>query len=417
MPDKNLTNWTSDEAFWNDGWANMNQRLRRKERRPLLLLLLLFGCLFAAGTLVLYASQAAPPTAEVRAVPSAQQDIPPLEQVAPVPSETTPVLSTRESPSVPTAPDPVLPGRVAAVPRGRGTLVGPANLAPAIPAPFAPGHRKQSREQRYATVATPLKSELYYLPVASLLPNLRVALPPVDTALALASIVPASNTSGWSLSLGSNAYTETLLPGASAEIGYRRRLRKYYVPVTLRYDHSRRNLTLSDATTPGSTLAPGTSGSGVPVNLATADLRSAVEANTLNRLTTHCLELRTGLGRQLTDRLSLAGGLGGTYLVAGRGPGIAFSTDPNTNSYGYSVQQDQLFTSVAQANVAAGGGTRLIDTSVHRWGLSGWLGLEYRVVGNWSAGLGLTRQLKEIYREEILNSGHTRFEVKLTKAW
>ncbi len=413
MPDKNPIDWTPDEAFWNEGWTDMDRRLTRKNRRPVFLLLLL-GCLVAAGTLVWYTSTEPPLTADAAGLVRSAPEQTTSTTISPTESrDADPDRPRERAAALPTARD---PADLGGAERARSYMVSrPTSFAPAPADPLSRPPRSRSPEARDNRVTAQLESRLMYLPQGDLLPTVRVASPPVDTVLEAATFVGSPTPSAWSLTLGSNVYGEDPLPGGSVEIGYRMTRGKWFVPVALRYDYSRRKMTFDNGVTRERALAAVNAGGGSTLNLSYADIRSPGPADQLDRLTTHTLELRTGIGRQLTDRISLSGGLGGNYLLAGRGPTIVAYADGT--DYVILVEQRALFSASGQADRAAAGDFRSVDTPVNRWGMNGWLNIDYRVAGKWSAGLGLTQQFTEIYREEILSGGRTRFEVRITKAW
>ena len=419
MPDRNTPNWTPDDAFWNEGWADMDRRLTTKRRRPLLLLLFLLGCVALAGTLVLWPSPSQPLS----------------ERSSPDPTEGRERIATppEDSRTGNTQPDLVIagdrsqspnlqafqPARVAS-PVLRSGLRS-AKVTPIAPAPAATAvtdRSVQAYEMREAISATFLDTELYPLPDRLRNPLLQVAPPPVDTSSETAPFTALRDGHKFALSLGTNVYLNSMLPGWSAQAGYRLGSGKVFVPVALRYDYSRRAVEVNNSSEVISALGLNNYGNTSTNNLA--DFRMAVRSSGMNRVTAHSLELRTGIGIRLTDRLALSGGPAVHYLLGGRGPSVVSYV--NSLSYSFVLEENRLNYGTVQADLANSPGGMApppgvpVDGTVNRWGVATWVGLDYRFGNRWSIGGGITHRFSRFYRENILRTERTGLEVRITKA-
>ncbi len=395
MPDRNTPNWTPDDTFWNEGWADMDRRLTKKRRRPLFLFLLLFGCITLSGTLALYMPEmrdasGTQPTGEQRTESVKEKRI----------AAAPPVREWKPS----TLPEPAKSPRANRLP----------TTAPAPPAPRFEAIEVETYAYLEVQVVQPLETAVHFLPTDQGPPALLPRVPPVDTAAEASSFISASGTSGWVLSIGANAYAGSFLPGGSAAVEYRWGQGTWYFPLSLRYDHSRRKLHFG-STSELEDAIPQNPPGGVANGFSGSTFRSQVESSSLNRVTTHSLELRAGAGRSVSDRFRISGGLGLSYLLNGRGPVIVSYID--STYYGLTVQRDQLASGNAYADRAVGGSGSALNTSVNRFGATGWVGADYRIGKSWAAGVGITRCFTTFYREDVLDIERTRFEIRITKAW
>ena len=384
MPDKN-TPWTPDEAFWNEAWADMNARLEAKRRRRFLLpwvvgILLLAG----GGALVHYLWEA--PAVPVQAV----VDRPP----AAAPGNT----------------------RVASVPAmvgdsGERSATPTRRWSPAeAPPPAAEDAPVAVRADRSPD---PGRGEFRVAPLAS------AAIEPLPLGLQFIfpEVVAAEDTSStfstrsprirYAAGIGVNGYARSLLPGAYADLVASYSAGKWFVPVGLRIDYSRREsrlnqeadiLATADFNQVGNSITGG--------QFALADLS---KAHSRGRSSLYTLQLRAGVGRRVGTRWSVAGGAAATYLLAGHTP-LIYRTATGNTAY-YAVDNEKLDRAVGQADArnAGSGGAELI-TRLNRWGLSSWLQANYRMSPRFDLQLGLTYQASSLYRPDALRVDRLRLE-------
>ncbi|PHK99896.1 hypothetical protein CGL56_02300 [Neolewinella marina] len=189
---------------------------------------------------------------------------------------------------------------------------------------------------------------------------------------------------------------------------------RWFVPVGLRYDYGRREVTTSGMDDPQELFGPSYP---VPTaGLSTAQARE--EFRQPRELQTHTLAVRTGLGRRLSGRLTLEGGLQGGYLMGGSGPTYAVLDSAGVVSV--TVAEERFSRSNyggggTQFDMSAGGGGNrsVLNPVLNRLSLSTWLRADYRLSGNLHLTLGTTRHLTPVYREGSPAMERQRLELGL----
>ncbi len=377
MPDKN-TPWTPDETFWNEGWADMEHRLDRKKRRGLLLPLL-FGIFLLCGAI----------GAGALVLGSADQEPTPIS-FRPATPEPGPSAGSRSQPG---------PARdnVVEVEAQFDAPLAPLQASPAPAPPTTP-----------TTPTLPIPHLTTGIPVLplDLLPS-RMALPELAIHTEKQPLLPVQSFPRYILGAGGSSYPSSYLPGAFAFGGRQFALGRWFVPVTLRYDYSRRQFQ-SASGAPDYGFSPIT---GTPNVTGMQDQPGFEDF----QLTTQTLALRAGLGRRL-GRVNLSAGGEAAYLLGGRGPTYSVVT---TGGRTLVNLQEERFTAAnysnrlgSATNGVTGSAPLLVPTSaLNRYLFSLWMRTDVRLSGNFHLTLGLTRGLTPLYREEALRVEATRLEL------
>ena len=407
MPDKN-TDWTPDEAFWDDAWADMEKRLDRRRRRPLWLWLPLLLLLLAGGGALVQWS-----------FPEAGEG---ATQVAHSPAPHV------ETPSV---------ARAELATEGRG---GEALLSPTASPPAASGPAESATGTGATSPAAPPRPDPApaSAPTAAAAPALRdllTASPPVATlpilplptafTLPIAVVAPtnapvARTKVGFRpvVGVGLTTYPVGYRPGAYASAGILlQRGGRWFVPLTMRVDRGVRELTPRTA----EDLYARTQSNGGAAYLM--DLRrnagAVGEIAETVPVVTHTLALRTGVGRRY-GRFSFALGGDVSYLLGGRGPQFDYSPADRLLSISDARFRDNGFDggpgrsidyATPNLNVGYADGQFSPNTSLNRWQLNAWANADYRLRSQLSITLGLTRHLTPLYQDSQLEVAATRVEL------
>ncbi|THH41851.1 hypothetical protein [Neolewinella litorea] len=423
MPDSNSP-WTPDDAFWNEAWADMETRLDRKRRRRLLLPLLLLLTALAAGTLVLWDG----PLPGV-SVPSERATAEPAAIVRTAPT-TTPIgageeaLATTELPdggglknAETPAPKPLgAPGRspqnetnASGIPEGPGTRAPRPNetnspledASRATPPPTAVEPSGQSRtSQLVAGVPLPTMQVDY---------SKNLDLEPVVAAAPI--ITPADPFHSFNLAAGTSVYPTAYLPGTYLQFTRLIPAGKWFVPVGLRYDYTRRELRSTATDDPRELISvndPTFSGS-----VAYAQGGEAIREP--RRLKMHTLGLRSGVGRRVSNKITLSAGLDLSYILAGSGP--TYSVTDSAGVVLVSVAEERFTRSAYGGGAnqdfapAVGSPAPIVNPYLNRWQLSAWMRADYRLSGNLHLTLGYTPHISPLYREGAPSVSANRIEL------
>ena len=398
MPDKEQ--WSADEAFWNEGWADMENRLDRKKRRGLILPLFLGLLLLAvvgAGALVLGNSP------EVESTGSAT--VAARETTAP----TAPALSDRTTLNeVPESNRETEPAPTLQVADAETASTPNASLSsPAPAAPPVEGSATESTPPIRSSAPKPERTEGRRTGSIALLEIEDLAidfdLPEVSLVADIDPIEPADPNPCYTLLAGSSVYPSSYLPGAYAEVARRYDFGEWFVPVGLRYDYGRFSFDPVEQEP-------------VYQSVPTVGLGSSNSGQVVDQweqpLTAHTLSLRSGAGWS-RGRITLSGGGEVAYLLGGRGP--VFSIVDSAGTVRVVVEQERFNNSYAGnaadfANVG-GQGAPPPSTNLNRLLFNAWVRTDLRVSGNFHLSLGLTRGLTPFYRDDALRVEATRLEL------
>ena len=397
MPDKHQ-DWTPDEAFWNEAWADMERRLDTRRRRAAWLPWLLgLALLLGGGALVhyVYPDPGASPVANAtEPVPA-----PVREEPKRSPGIAASAGDTPENNAAPQAP-PVLLRTRREVSMPAPTPAAPVS-SPRVPA-VSDGQVRSPSAASTATLPFPAPEAL---PLALNFPPFA---PPSRPAAA--AIDPAPRRAHGTLAVGSTIFPGSWLPGAFVDAGTRFSLgEKGFVPLTLRLAYDRRgsrpdaDSDLREAVDLNSPIA-------APTNNVSLDERLS-EART-GRVRTLSLELRAGYGRQITEKLSLSGGASVAYLLWGKGP-LLYLSSGGTSNYLLSSAQFDLADFRNRSQTYSGYGYESA-TTIHRWGGRGWLQADYRFGRRFGARAGLSYAVRPLYESEVLRAEPLRIEVGAT---
>ncbi|CAH1002008.1 hypothetical protein LEM8419_02923 [Neolewinella maritima] len=404
--------WSPDEAFWNEGWQDMDRRLTARRRRALLpwffLGLLLIG-LFIAGTQVQWTGRETDATATA-----------PL--ISPVPSTTSNTPSATDSATAaPPVRQPVLkqeagdlltvrrPARLAAIePDGQlagrnqsATETAPAPARPAqLPREVEPGRDAEDPRDVLPAAGTVASLAIAPIPVAWSLPELAAS-------AALSYRIEAQGHQRFSIAVGASTFIGSWRPGGYGQLDYRLGRGRWRFPVSLRYDYGQRDTRLDqDALPPLEDLTQ------VPVvGLAglSGDPRHEV-------LVSHELTLRGGAERHwgYGGRFTTAAGLGLAYFAGGYGP--VYSAIPGQGALEQLAVNDPVSYFNQSGNPALSEQV-LLNSQVHRLTGSGWLQLGYRIRRGYAVRFGLTHQLTPAYEEAGISVHRTRLDLGLSKGF
>ena len=394
MPDKNQ-DWTPDEAFWNEAWADMEKRLDNKRRGAVWLPWLLgLALLLGGGALVHYltATEANPLVSN-----------PDTQAPFPVAVENSPSgrLTPRDQAVAVSEVDPAevfVPGPI----RGEKPVAQPMRPAPAsTPQPKARSTSEEPATAGYAVGLLPFPA-LEGLPLSLSLPESEIR-----SGVPTPPIVAVRPPVRWSVAAGFTVFPGGWLPGAFVDAGTRFRLgEKGFVPLTLRLAYDRRgsrvdrDSDLRESLDLNSPIA-------APNNGVT--LADELSQTRTGRVRTFSLELRAGYGRQVTEKLSFSGGGSVAYLLWGKGPLLYVSSGSNSN-YLLSSAQFDLPAFRNQSQTYSGYGYESA-TTIHRWGVNGWLQADYRFGRRFGARAGLSYALSPLYESEALRREPLRIEV------
>ncbi len=425
MPDSN-SEWTADESFWNEAWADMQDRLNRKRRRRMILLpwILGIGLLLGGGALVLYLSQ--DPISEP--VASSRTEIPgetnpqaptnpadtaksvrilPTEKAQNTEGQSTEVRTpVRGTSTKPAQAPPAISGSDSRWPGSNQRKSIPSNL-PASPKDLAPAPRSPKNltgVRQTEEIVSDLPQAVFTL----LMDN--PDLPEVKLGEEEKTFSPVDGGGPYALAAGATGYVSSFIPGGYLQFSRRFGRGKWFVPLMLRYDYARRTVSVSDT----ENLAEALNLAAADVDPTTADrLNRRLDENNSNLVKTHSLELRTGIGRQLGKRVNLAMGGGVSYLVGGSGPII--SNLGNGNYYALTVQNNRLdFMSRNSANYSpASGSTQqsVLNNTINRIIVNGWLNANYQISTKFSFTLGLTHHISSFYQSDAILMESTRIEI------
>ena len=420
MPDKK-TDWTSDEAFWNDAWADMDQRLERKRRRRILLPWLFgLGLFLGAGALGVYlfntvddtTARPAPFAAESSS-PHPDSDVPDVALNTKQPEDTRPdEVDRSESPvtateaprrRTPASRPPSMENRKSVSVNGYPPEVAndsaPEKNASPAPRPPAPPNR-------YAA------AQVSRLPMAifSLETVPQLKLPPVTLPEEAPSFTAKPVPGPYALAAGTTAYVNSFLPGGYLQFGRNFGQGDWFVPVALRYDYSRRELTVGRDEDLAEAL--NVTQADIATSLSNA-LGSRLGTDNNNLVKSHTLALRTGLGRRITARFSLAVGGEFSYIVAGNGPLIV--NYGNGNYYSVRVEEERWsfsnFGSQRATQNAYYQGTTPITDELNRINANAWLNANYHIGARFALQLGLTHQITRFYQTDAFRVEPTRIEL------
>ena len=394
MPDSIPPDWTPDEAFWDEAWKDMNDRLDRRRRRKRLFWALPLALLLAvgAGTLVVTSPGAATAAETVPEQRAAEATIP------------------RQPPALGQADRPAGGNKASELQTPVGPTPGSGVLAKSVTntaATTAIPEPRRSSPGEFSPAAPPAMAAAVAL-VDVLPPQpltlIELTLPPLRPR----AMSPVRDRRRLFVEVGGSSYLPLPQAGGFAALGYALRAGRWQVPLMLRYDVGRRTVhdeLREGAPTPVLDYTLGN-------NFSPVQVPPPITFD--NRLQLHQLELRTGLARALGggQRLRVSGGGGVAYLLGGQGPDRA-ATLPTTgarytqgyNPLAYRYSPDPLVPAVAEANRA--------DLSVDRLDFTLWAGLGYAFAPRWQFRAGVTHYLTPLYRSETLSVDRTRVDVGL----
>lgn len=398
MPDKPTPTWTPDDAFWDEAWTDMEQRLDRERRRKpagwwWLPLVLLIG-------LTVYRVWASD-------FFSASEKVQAEENSLIVPEKTTdePIAvfeGNDDFTGLHPQPSTGQPGRV-------DVVAGPLRTRQET---IIPTTTKPTDHDRRPSPTAPLPVLPFtLLPIATQpAPILEPTTPEPPK--------PCCPHSDYVFGGGINHYLGSERLGYYAATAYRRHLGKWFLTAELRFDHNRRSvpgsrddLNLSDAEL-GIAEEERTPGPNPTLDMAqTADeLRQRLVES---RVSSQVAALRIGAGRSIGQKLSLSAGAGASYLFGGSGPSAIF--DDTANAFRLRTTDDLINTGRLDANAAAGN-TATVFT-VNRWGLNAWADLDYRLYRRWYLSLGYTRDLAPLYQDNVIPLDKNRLNAGIKLVW
>ena len=410
MPDNQTHDWTADEDFWDDAWADMNARLDQTDRRParwpwLLLAAVLTGGLFLVSH---YATSGAttPPTAAVvadatpnAAAGSAGGDlipVPPTAAAATPPagpaadrikSRTArlPRASARRSttPSAPTFVDST--ASVYSVVESADATVAPPPTVPSGPADrpiLTPDVTDGTRRSAIAPLPLRDPQRLVRRPTLPLFP---------------APHTPVTRRTEWNLTAAALAQPGVPSPGYALGVGLARPLSdRFALTAGVAYQRADYRLSLTPAAAEDGGAAEDST------SLAAVVDRAGASEDLLVRNST--LQLALGASYRIGRRWQVAAGVNYGYLFGARlrlprSLGSDFAADPNgfnaldlANS---ATSTDQLFSSSGRF---FGSG---VNTSYRRGLIGARVGLSYRLTDRLAVDAAYQTVLQQPDRAQI----------------
>ncbi|WP_116105197.1 hypothetical protein [Lewinella sp. IMCC34191] len=411
MPDNN-TPWSPDEDFWNDAWADMEKRLHRKRRRPVIFPWLLGLALLLGGGALVWSSFGQRVTRQSsvteQEVAATAPTIPPEETAyttAERPSQTADTPSGTRTTDIARQDQPAGSPRMPATARtGNQEREGLTGVEEGVyPAPPPPTDESAPQAVAAASPTVPMAAFVITGPGIEL-PDLR------PLATEEKEITPVTAPGRYAMAAGATGYVNSFKPGGFVQFGRRFGGGRWFVPVALRYDYSRRSVSVGT----NEDVADAVSFAPYPLNASyynsfSGALNSRLSEGNAGVVEMHALTLRTGLGRRLGSRFTVSAGAGASYLFAGSGPVVA---DLSSNNYfAFRVEERRRSFGAANADYAVSpnaGAQAPLTSNINRLLISTWLSADYRLTSHFGITLGFTRSLTPFYRTDALQLESSR---------
>ena len=227
MPDSTPPDWTPDEAFWDEAWKDMNDRLDRRRRRKLLLWALPLALLLVvgAGTLVVTSSGAATAAEAVA-----------REQATAATVPRQPANSVRQDRPIDKNDNELLPP-VGSTSTSSALATSVTQAATTTNSPVV----QQSFSEELLPAAPPAMTTTVAL--VEVLPPQPLALHEPDLPLLRSrAISPVRERRKLFVEAGGSSFLPLPQLGVYAAVGYGLRVKRWEVPLILRYDGGRRTV-------------------------------------------------------------------------------------------------------------------------------------------------------------------------------
>lgn len=444
MPDKNIQDWNDDAAFWDEAWADMEQRLDGKKTREgallwtrwIVLLTLLLGGIITARAVSNFNTPESSVPVRTEAMtaskaPPAEETLPPSEQTndGSITSEgeeiadakaadrseapqQSPMSRKKKGITVPTYNQTDLPQPPLVQESSPEMAEGPGPLGKTSMDAAAPEETTQELpafEEAILITERPIVS-----PAVQPLPWSKITL---SNELHLAESIiktgkqplPLIFEAGTTIAQGRQ--TPGYYIGLATELS---RTGRISVPLSLRYRRDRMRLGESSAGGEQDNSTAGNPTAEQATNAITAlEIASGNEATAL---TTSGIELTAGIQYKLSPKLHLGVGFGGEYLLTANGL-INASRDGDLISYTFnnleSANADLLgvFTNVSASNRSFSGVSG--NSGINRLRLRTEASLYFRILPRIDLSAGVTRVLSPTYSSDLLRVRPTQFKVGL----
>lgn len=439
MQGRPTQDWNDDEAFWNEAWADMDQRLDGKDDRkkaawwwllPLLLLLGGIGALLMADT----ATEEVPaPSVAAKASPGLIVES--INAAEHTPQQAQPVAET--SPDDPEENETLLIGQPenevvapSAPKRNKVSVSATGNLTiPAAPVVVtrSPEHPPEIEplQQTNPVIEERPDGSVDLLAAKFITTVSRKNLLP-EAALVLECQFTSPPSVNYGITAGGQLASGMNVPGYSAGVFATLRAdKRISIPVTLRY--RRDEFVIGTKNDNGSnadfTAAPTMDGSPFNIDFSASD---DFAGRRLDRLSVSGLELETGISVKASSKLRLNLLAGGEYLLGARGvtdlvlqDGVlsARYTGISTSISEFSALGDLLAFNngnISQVNTSTNRSLGSpAESGLHRWQLRGSLGAEYLLGNRLSVTANYSRMLTPVFTGEVLRIRPNQFGLGL----
>ena len=432
MPDKNKQEWSADAAFWDNAWADMDQRLGPEQPRrkaliwwywmlPLLLLAGVGGWAFWPGaedvleqdTPVKSSSGMVDPVAKASAGARQAETGKGKAHDAPAPTATLAVAPEYPADNNSVSFSPERKQTRASNPFSASTapfrekrtgFSSPEPVAePSVPRPsktssVEPDVPGKERAQRYSAAVEPLPGRTYTLPENAYRKTARLATGKQR--------VPLTVEAGWLTS--SRLQSAGYYAGVGTEINSAGKVR---FPVSLRYRRSDLLIT-SDSGRGNQDFAPALFDQGESVyDFNSLSSRGEVAGISIDQLRVRGIELSAGASFALAGRLRAEVNVGGEYLTSVRGLTSLTVTEDDLNLVFAGADQalTESYTLGAVGSDLAVQLSRGNRENINRVLLRGGTGLSYAITPTLSLRANVQQLLTPVYKEGPLRVQPTQF--------
>lgn len=444
MPGKNTQDWTDDAAFWDEAWADMEQRLEEKPSRKglflwarwALLLTLLLGGLVAARVISNLDGPApdAPVRSEAIVADQKTTTVVPEEELSPLAAEAASGAAVATPAAAPTPPQKA-PSLSDIQQQTEEESHAVAYHTPEVPV----SGKSQGTPEAIQTAPTSVAEIALDLTPAEISPQHTVpavnTTPPSEPRLIPQVIRPLP----WSveqLQLEDQPLAETtikhskkslpLLIGAGATIAQGRQTPGYYAgigvelspkgrlsfPLGLRYRKDFLRLGENTGSRVENDFA-----AGIPnadQNTTPVEALTLASGSQATELTTSGIELTSGIHYRVSPKLSLGVNVGGEYLLTASGV-IDATREGEMLSYTFNNREtanfdvNGSFTNISAFERSFSGVSS--DSGINRFRLRTGLEVKYQVLPRFGVTAGATRAMTSTYRNDLLRIRPTQFHL------
>ena len=412
MPDNTPRDWSADEAFWDDAWADMAGRLDAAEprRKGLAWWWLLGGLLLLGAGLGGWWLTSLPTTTSPVVSQGARPQVPGEEQLSDgvkTAEVITPAEAESTTPIALPTPEPTATNsyqrRVAASPERHNNETTPVTPINPTTSPL-PATTHSSSATHRVTESLPTRLDDVRFTTETTIHQLRAS------SQAIACVEGKRRSQLWLSALHTNSPT-LAHPGGGGALEYRHNSRARWtfpVSLALRQDRYAIDRIVLPDTTADRVSSP------TPVDPSqNADLELRAFTRSRSDVRTTSLALQLSVERSLRGRLSLGAGLTGYYLLSVRGPVLRSDDflyqDLNGTTSGNNFALSGVGATNSSFNLLGDGSG---EDNLNRFGYGIQLYGNYQVTGRLRVSAGWGRGITPIYRSGTrLERGRVRLGV------